>query len=69
MDIAEMLKKQREAITEPSNNCVEGKEHEFKLTCHADGREFYINYFTCENCGEMIKKKHQRDEDDLMRWC
>lgn len=68
MDLKEILKKQREAKTEPSDRCIEGKEHNFKFTCHADGRDFYINYSTCEHCGEMIKEEHERDELGKLLW-
>jgi len=68
MDIKELLKKQSEAKTEPSSNCEEGKEHDFKFTCHADGKTTHTNYFTCKNCGEMIKDEYERDKDDVMRW-
>ena len=68
MNVREFIKKQREAKTKPSVNCIEGKQHQFIYACHADGRNSYVNYFTCEHCGEMIKEEHKRDQDDLMHW-
>lgn len=63
--ITDALKTAKE---EPSESCVDGKEHNFQFVMHGDGRESYFTLFECEHCREFVKQEHKRTGEDAEYW-
>jgi hypothetical protein len=67
-DIQDLLKRMNEAKTIPSEKCTDGKEHLFNHVMHADGAEYFYNYYECEKCKEIMVHKNKRKGINKMLW-
>jgi hypothetical protein len=66
--VTEMLEKMEKAKLEPSAECTENQQHEFKTFTHADGREYSSWFYECANCGEIVEKRTKRTGMDAELW-
>lgn len=66
-EIEELFNAMGEAKEEPSKQCTE-ENHTFKFLSHADGTEYYMDYYRCEHCKEVVVKKFKRTGMDKALW-
>lgn len=61
MEIKELFEIIKYAKEKSSENCIDGKEHDFKFVFHSDGKDSFSNYYCCTQCKEVIVQKVKRN--------
>jgi NAD-dependent dihydropyrimidine dehydrogenase PreA subunit len=48
--------------------CPKCEGFKFKRGMHLDATTYYINQYSCVDCGEIISTKHSRSKESQMYW-
>jgi hypothetical protein len=67
-DFKQMMQDMKNAVETPSEQCAEGDMHNFQFMAHADGTEYFSNYFKCPNCREVIVQRQKRTGLNKRLW-
>lgn len=48
--------------------CPKCNGESFKTVAHADGKDYFTNYYQCNKCGEPVWTKHKRSKASRAYW-